>query len=142
MKTLLIFLLIFISLQSCKKKEVKPADPEPDPVPAIVCTDKAPVKVGTYYTYTTGSVDSCYITFIANTCQEKSYYRIVGLYGVFDSWAVEIQDRDYYPVIGSSNKASILDTLNMEFIKESKFLLISMKYRGTFTPNLSLKKLE
>ncbi len=138
MKTLLFFLLISLSLLSCKKKDVKPSPPQPDPVPVVVCTEKAPTFVGAYYTYNTGSVDTCYITFIENSCGSK--YRIVNLSGIFNTWAVGIQNRDYYPKSSNDSKASITDTLNMEFVQSRDFLLVSVKSGSKFTPNLSLKK--
>lgn len=137
MKTLLTFLLIALSLLSCKKKVVQPAEPYPDPQPpVVVCTDKAPRLTGAYYTFSTGSVDTCYLSFIENSCGSNRY-QIVNLAGVFGTWAVSIQDRDYYV---SASTLTIADTLKMSLVQDGDFLLVSVKSKGQFTPQLQLKK--
>lgn len=136
MKTLLTILILVVSLTTpaCKKKDTKPT--QPPPPPPVVCTDKAPSLYGVYYTYNTGSVDSCYLSFIENNCEDKKKWKIDSLSKVFATWATVVDDK-VYTIPTSSNRS---DSVVMEF-KPNNILLISVKATsGNFTPYLSLRK--
>lgn len=135
MKTLLTILILAVSLTTaCKKQNKKP---DPPPPPPVICTDKAPAFVGAYYTYNTGSVDTCYITLIENNCKGKTRWKIDSLSNVFMTWAVSIEDRDYVvPSQDEYNGSS--DSIVVKF--NNNTLQVSAKVNGTFTPYLNLKR--